>query len=122
MEAPVQWSPRLVLQDTELGGVPIPAGAIVLLAWGSASRDECVFTEAEQFDIERANVKDHMSFGNGTHFCLGAPLARLEVRVAFEQLLTRLPNLRLADPGKEPPAMDSPLFRGPSRVDLVWDR
>lgn len=121
-EAPVQWSPRLVLQDTEIGGVQVPAGAILLLLWGSANYDECVFTDADTYDIARENVKDHMSFGNGTHFCLGAPLARLETRIAFEQLLTRLPNLRLKNPGEESVAMDSPMFRGPARVNLVWDR
>lgn len=121
-EAPVQWSPRLVLQDTEIGGVAVGAGAILLLVWGSANYDEDVFRDADAFDIERDNVKEHMSFGNGTHFCLGAPLARLEARVAFEQLLTRLPNLRLKDTAASVPAMDSPLFRGPARVDLAWDR
>ena len=122
LEAPVQWSPRLALQDTEVGGVAIPAGSILLLVWGSANHDECVFSDPDAFDLERGNVKDHMAFGNGTHFCLGAPLARLEARVAFQQLLTRLPNLRLKDPEASAPAMDSPLFRGPSRVEVVWDR
>ena len=96
IDAPVQWSPRLVLSDTEIGGVPIPAGSIVLIVFASGSRDERVFEDPDRFDLARANVREHLSFGNGTHFCLGAPLARLEARIALEQLLTRLENIRLA--------------------------
>lgn len=120
-DSPVQWSPRLVLEDTEIGGVPVEQGAIVICVWGSANYDEDVFADAERFDPERENIKDHMAFGLGTHFCLGAPLARLEGRVAFEQLLTRLPGLRLAAGAEDPPNVDSPLFRGPAEVRIEFD-
>jgi cytochrome P450 len=119
-DAPVQWSPRLVLADTELGGTPIPAGAIVLLSWASANHDEHNFEDDETFDVARPNVKDHMAFGNGTHFCLGAPLARLEGRIGFEQIFARLPGLRLSAKN-DFARLDSPLFSGPKAVWLEFD-
>jgi len=97
VESPVQFSPRLVTRDTELSGVPLEAGTIVLLLWGSANRDEAVYDDPAEFDLDRKEAKGSMAFGHGAHFCLGAPLSRLEARVAFEQLLARLPDLRLAE-------------------------
>jgi len=96
-ESPVQMGPRLVLEDTEIDGVAIPKGAIVLLVWGAANRDTCVFDSPDTFDVERKNAKDHMAFGNGTHFCMGAPLGRMEVMTAFEQIFARMANLRFAE-------------------------
>jgi cytochrome P450 len=118
-EAPVQWSPRLVLEDLELGGVAIPAGAMVMLAWASANHDESVFPDDERFDIGRTNAREHMAFGNGIHFCLGAPLARLEARVTFEQLLARLPGLRAAA-DNDFAYLETPLFRGPKRLEIEF--
>jgi cytochrome P450 len=118
-EAPVQWSPRLVLEDTELGGVAIPAGSMVMLSWASASHDDALFTDDERFDLGRPNTREHMAFGNGSHFCLGAPLARLEARVAFEQLLARLPGLR-ASADNDFAFRETPLFRGPQRLNLEF--
>jgi cytochrome P450 len=98
LESPVQWITRLVKEDTELAGTPIPAGAVVLLAWGSGNRDERKFDDPERFWIERPNVtKEQLAFGHGTHLCLGAPLARLEGQIAFEQIVARLKNIRLSD-------------------------
>ena len=67
-----------------------------MLLWGAANLDEQEFPDAERFDIHRGAPR-HLGFGHGIHFCLGAPLARLESRVAFEELLPRLPEYRLAD-------------------------
>jgi cytochrome P450 len=93
---------------------------MVLLLWGSGNRDERVFAEPEAFDVERANVKDHLAFGHGLHFCMGAPLARLEAAIAFERLLVRLPDLRAA-PGRNDYANDpTVIFRGPERVFLQF--
>ncbi len=115
-DAPVQLSPRVVLRDTELGGMPIPAGSMMLLLWGSGNRDERVFADPEAFDVERPNVKDHLAFGHGLHFCMGAPLARLEVAIAFERMLARLEELRPA-PGRNDYANDPTItFRGPEHV------
>jgi cytochrome P450 len=97
-ESPVQWSSRVAAVDTELHGVPIPAGTNVLLVWGSGNRDPEKFEDPERFWVGRPSVaKHHLAFGYGMHMCIGAPLARLEAQISFEQLLSRLRNLRLAD-------------------------
>jgi cytochrome P450 len=97
VDAPVQWQPRTVLQDVEVGGVPISAGSTVILLFGAGNRDEQVFSCPEDIDPMSPDRGKHLSFGFGPHTCFGAPLARLEGRVAFERLLSRLTNLRLAD-------------------------
>ena len=86
---------RVTVADTALGDVRIPAGA-PLVAWiGSANRDERQFERPAQFDVDRGQIR-HLAFGHGIHFCLGAPLARLEARIALEAVLSRLPGLTLA--------------------------
>jgi cytochrome P450 family 142 subfamily A polypeptide 1 len=87
---------RTATRDVELHGEKIREGDSVLLLYGSANRDEAVFDHPERFDIGR-HPNNHVAFGFGTHFCLGASLARLEIRVLFEELLRRLPDVRLAD-------------------------
>jgi cytochrome P450 len=94
-ESPAQALPRIATRDVERRGVPIPAGAEVLLIWGSANHDEREFPDPERFDVGR-RMRRHLAFGQGIHFCLGANLARLETRVAFEELLARLPEWELA--------------------------
>ncbi len=86
---------RTATRDTEVAGTPVKAGDEVLLMYPSANRDESVFDAPDRFDVGRA-PNPHIAFGFGTHFCLGAALARLEIRVMFEELLPRLRNLRLA--------------------------
>jgi cytochrome P450 len=95
VESPVQWTPRRVRADTELGGVPIPAGSRVLLMWGAANRDGSVFASPEEFRADRTNLAAQAAFGLGPHFCLGAPLARLEATMAIGALLRRLSHLEL---------------------------
>jgi cytochrome P450 len=121
IDSPVQMGPRLVLQDTELGGVPIPAGSILLLLWGSANRDECVFSEPETFDITRQNVKNHVAFGNGHHFCMGAPLGRMEAQIAFEQIFARMDNLRFGE-GNDFRNQEAVIFRGPEKLYIEFDK
>jgi hypothetical protein len=94
-DSPAQALPRIATRDHERHGVRIPAGAEVLLLWGSANHDEREFPEPERFDVGR-RMRRHLAFGQGVHFCLGANLARLEARVAFEELLARLPAWALA--------------------------
>src|SRR5262249_33813237 len=81
----IRWR-RQTSQAVEIGGVPVPADANLLLLLGSANRDPAVFEGPEHFDIHRPNAKEHLSLGQGAHYCLGAPLARLEARVVLEEL------------------------------------
>lgn len=94
LESPAQALPRILRRDATLHGVEIPAGALVRLVWGAANRDPREFAGAERFDVARP-MRRHLGFGHGVHFCLGAHLARLEARVAFEELLARLPDYAL---------------------------
>ena len=89
-EAPSPVQARYVANDTECRGEKIPEGSVMLLLNGSANRDERHFPDAERFDIHRGG--GHLSFGQGLHFCLGSALARMQARVALEEILTRWPE------------------------------
>jgi len=95
--APLPGMGRTVLTDTELDGTALPAGSRVMLLYGSANRDPEMFADAEEFRLGRDSNR-HVGFGQGIHRCVGAPLARLELTVVLEQVLARLPGLRLAGP------------------------
>ena len=94
--SPIKNMARTATADTELAGQHIGAGEKLLLLYPSANRDEAVFEDPFTFDIRRT-PNDHLAFGHGPHFCLGASLARLELRVVFEELLGRFPDLHLVD-------------------------
>jgi cytochrome P450 len=111
---------RRAVEDVEIGGTTIPAGALVVVLWASGSHDETRFDDPEAFDLHRANAKDNLAFSRYAHFCIGAPLARLELRVAMERLLDRLPGLRLAGDGPLQWA-PLPLHHGLLRLDVAWD-
>jgi cytochrome P450 len=111
---------RHATKDVQIGGAVIPKGATVWVVFGAANHDESVFERPSEFDPERPNLKSHIAFGNGTHTCIGAPLARAEAQVALELLLDRLPNLRLAEEQSFTyPA--SPISAGVDELLLVWD-
>jgi cytochrome P450 len=93
-ESPVQFVTRLLKEDLGLGGKQLRAGQSALVMLGAANRDPEQFPDPDRLDVGRADNK-HVAFGLGTHFCLGAQLARLEGRIVFETLLRRMPNLRL---------------------------
>lgn len=96
--SPVQFStPRVSREEITVGSVTIPADALVAAALGSANHDESQFPNPETFDIAREPNK-HVAFGLGSHFCVGAPLARLEGQIAFSTLFRRFPNLHLMEP------------------------
>jgi cytochrome P450 len=96
-QSPVQGMFRVTLSDVVLGGVGIPAGSLVQLMYGAANRDPAFFPDADTFDLHREG-RNHFAFAQGAHFCPGASLARLELKIAFEQLLKRFKKLELAGP------------------------
>ncbi len=118
-DSPVQAIFRQMACDTELRGVTIPAGKLVMLLLGSANHDEEWLPDAGTFDITR-ELKGHIGFGFGTHFCLGASLARLEAKVALETLFSRCANLRRTTDQIE--WIDSLILRGPKSLPLRFDR
>ena len=90
LSSPNQGLFRRVTCDTSIEGVDIPKGSTVWVMFGAANRDERFFPDSENFHADRDNFKDHIAFGKGHHFCIGAPLSRLEGRVAFEELVRRI--------------------------------
>ncbi|RSM90758.1 cytochrome P450 [Kibdelosporangium aridum] len=104
----------------QIGDVTIPAGEVVLPTLSAANRDTTRFSSPETLDIARKD-NQHMAFGHGIHHCLGAPLARLEARIAINDLLDRFPKLRLADPVEEPARYPSLLLNGMTRLDVLID-
>ncbi len=116
--SPVQSMYRVTAADTTLGGVQVPAG-VPLVAWiGSANRDERHFPRPDQFDIDRGPSR-HLAFGQGIHFCLGAPLARLEAVIALQAVLSRLPGLTLTA-GSQLERMDSTIVYGLTELPVSW--
>lgn len=110
---------RTATADYELAGVTIRAGQQVVLLYGSANRDESHFTDPESFDVRRS-PNTHLSFGLGTHFCLGAGLARLEIRVFFEELVRRVSTMRLA-PGHDIVEMPNAFVYGLRSATVDFD-
>ncbi len=97
LETPVQGLYRTANVDTEIAGVAIPEGSHVMCVYASGNRDEERFPEADRLDPERSNCRQHLAFGQGPHYCIGANLARAEARIATEILLRRLRDIRLVD-------------------------
>ncbi|OBJ48695.1 cytochrome P450 [Mycobacterium sp. 1423905.2] len=125
IEEGVRWEPplltitRVATRDTELGGVPIPAGSTVMPMLGAANRQEDRYPDPDTFDIFRT-PRGHLGWGHGVHVCLGMHLARLEMRTAINLLLDRLPNLRL-DPDGNDPHIRGQVFRSPTSVPVLFD-
>jgi cytochrome P450 len=113
-DTPAQMFERWVLEDIEVAGVRIPRGAEVALLFGSANRDETVFTDPDRLDVGRKD-NPHISFGLGIHYCLGAPLARIEMVESFGVLLDRAPALELV---REPEWKPGYIIRGLQSLEL----
>jgi cytochrome P450 len=119
-ESPFRFHHRSAPRDTELGGVAVPAGALVMLLWGSANRDERVFDAADAFVVGRPDASRHLGFGRGIHHCVGAPLARLEARIVLERLLARTRSIGL-DADDPPRWADSLWIRRHDRLPVVLE-
>jgi cytochrome P450 len=119
LESPAQGLFRVTTREVELGGTLLPKGARVMAHFASANRDACVFADADAYRPEREDIGAHLAFGKGIHFCIGAPLGRLELRVALPLLFQRLPGLR---PGATPPVREAVFFaRGFASLPVEWD-
>jgi cytochrome P450 len=115
---PVRAMRRVALCDTTLGGQAIKQGDSVVMVYASANRDEAVFEAPHEFRVDRT-PNDHLALGFGPHYCLGANLAKMEIKAALGRVLARLPGLRLAK-GHEPVAMQSALIDGLWEMPVEW--
>ncbi|WP_406344618.1 cytochrome P450 [Streptomyces sp. NBC_00648] len=127
VEETLRWEPpaahvplRYAVEDIEIGGVVIPKGEPILVALAGPGRDPEVHGEdADRFDPSRPLRREHLAFGHGVHFCLGAPLARLEATVALSALFERFPDLALATPGEQPAQLPSFISNGHRELPLL---
>lgn len=117
-DTPLQMFERWVLDDIEIGGTVIPRGSEIALLFGSANRDPARFEDPDRFDVTRpADGNRHLTFGAGIHFCLGAPLARLELTSSFRTFLRDAPGLRLVEEPKWRPGY---VIRGVEELLVTW--
>src|SRR5258708_3291830 len=117
-DGPVQATFRTATKDTVVGGTPITAGMGAFVIVAAANRDPAQFKDPGKFDIARES-NDHVGFGDGIHFCIGAPLARMEGSIAIGAALERFPNLRLKNPDAPLTYKGSYFLRGLSRLDMA---
>jgi cytochrome P450 len=117
---PSRGSRRIAKNDLTIGDVTIPKGAQIYVLHASPQRDDTVFPDPDAFDIHRDNLNKHMTFGRYTHACLGAPLARLEGRIAFETFLDRIPHMRLVE-GQEYHWVPNMTIPGFLTLEVEWD-
>lgn len=120
VETSVPASMRTTTEAVEVGGVRVPQGARVALLFASANHDEAYFPDPASFDLHRQDPASHIAFGRGLHFCLGAPLARLQARLALELMIDRLPGLRLRARQKVA-FVATPPNRGLKELHIQWD-
>ena len=118
-DTPVQGMFRTTTEAVTLSGVTIPAGARVFVVFGAANHDAHIFTTPERFDLHRPHVDKHLALGHGIHYCLGAPLARLEARIALAVLVQRLPELSLV-PAQTMTYLPSLLNRALQHLHVQW--
>ncbi|MDQ0634343.1 cytochrome P450 [Arthrobacter pascens] len=115
----IAWR-RLTTRDVAIDGVAVPAGSKLMLAFGAANHDPSMFPEPERFDIRRDNARLQLSFGKGTHFCLGQHLARVEARIVIGMLTQRFPNMRLVE-DQHLTFSANISFRGPEKLLVEWE-
>jgi len=118
-DSPVQATLRVAARDLTVGGVEVRSGSAILVLLGAANRDPEHFPEPDTFDIQRSNNRTHLAFGGGPHFCVGAPLGRLEARIAVAAMASRLANPRVHPDGVE--YDKSVMLRAQTRLELDVD-
>ena len=121
LESPSAGLWRVVTRDTEIRGVKIPEGSLLMLRYHAANRDREVFDDPNAIDICRRNAGDHIAFGQGIHFCPGAMLARKEMQVAFARILRRMTNIRLAEGKNDLTHWPNVLLRGLKELHITFD-
>lgn len=114
-DSPVQMTLRISRTDTEVAGIPVPAGRPVAIMLGGANRDPNIFADPHRFDITRPNAREHLAFSSGPHFCLGAQLARMEATIALRALFEQFPDLTLDGP---PTRRSTRVLRGYQHLPL----
>jgi cytochrome P450 len=116
--SPAHGRSRTVMHDVELAGQSLKPGDRALLCWVSGNLDETEFENAEQVDFDRAN-KRHMAFGSGPHWCIGSDVVRLEFRILFERILSRIPEFRVKEAGLRPSPVPA-IVAGYERLPFVF--
>jgi cytochrome P450 len=119
LSTPTQGMWRIVTRDVELGGVHIPAGSRLVVVYSAANRDPAVFADPDEFDPDRPELREHVAFGKGIHYCLGANLARLEGKVALEEIVRRLESFTLAESNRFD-YFPSFMLRGLTRLEIEF--
>jgi cytochrome P450 len=122
LETPVAGLMRIATEDTELGGVSLSKGTVIMLRYAAGNRDEAMFKEAAALDVCRANANRQLGFGAGPHACVGAPLARQEMLSAFTQILERFTNIAYDTSKPEPENNPSFLLRGLNHLHITFER
>ena len=122
IQPPVPQLPRVAVKDCEIGGTRIPQGSFIYLCWASANRDAATFEHADEFDLERANLGQHLTFGSGVHRCLGAMLARMEMKCAFREIVNRMDELRLNVAEEDLDIWGTFVFRGLRSLPVTFSR
>ena len=114
----IAWR-RIALSEVTVGGITLPAGSKIMLVMTSGNHDDAYFNDADLLDIHRENAADHLSFGYGSHQCMGKNLARMEMQIFIEELSRRLPHMRLA--AQEFEYLKNMSFRGPEHLWVEWE-
>jgi len=122
LESPSAGLWRVVKHDAEIRGVKIPAGSMLMLRYAAGNRDDEVFSDPDTMDVCRANAGDHLAFGQGTHFCPGAMLARKEMQVSFTKLLQRLTRVQLAPDRNDFGHWPNVVLRGLKSLHITFEK
>lgn len=122
LQPPVPQLPRVAIADCEIGGQKISKGAFIYLCWASGNRDDSKFQQADEFSMERKNVASHLTFGAGVHRCIGAMLARMEMKCAFREIINRMGDIELTVDQDALDIWGTFTFRGPRSLPVTFSK